>query len=90
MNITGGLLTRRTISLALAAIALLLATALMAGGLSAQEAERGSIPGPDAEEYRRLAGTLRKETGHAGMTTSREADLENAGRQGLPAQAHGT
>ncbi|MCY3506754.1 MAG: hypothetical protein OXH41_11375, partial [Chloroflexi bacterium] len=31
--------------LLLAAIGLLLATALMAGGLSAQEAERGSIPG---------------------------------------------
>ena len=44
----------------------------------------------EAEEYRRLAGTLRRETGQAGMTTSREADLENAGRQGMPAQAHGT
>ena len=45
MNIASGLLSRRTIHLLLAAIGLLLATALMAGGLSAQEAERGSIPG---------------------------------------------
>ena len=42
---SSALLSRRTIRPGLAAIALLLATALVAGGLSAQVAERGSVPG---------------------------------------------
>ncbi|MDE0602806.1 MAG: hypothetical protein OXI18_00250, partial [bacterium] len=45
MNTASRPLSRRTIPFGLAAIGLLLATALMAGGLSAQEGERGSVPG---------------------------------------------